>query len=328
MRAVSLAWERMLSALRDRVAAATNSLFSHGPYPLAATLAHPGDAGLFGPASMTWPVVGDPSVLVGGISALLVQAAHPEVAAGVADHSRYREDPLGRLTRTYCYVTATAFGAMPEVERAVDLVRNAHRRVVGRSHRGEPYDAANPALAAWVHNSMTGSFLAAFRAYGPSGHGQGCSEPEADRFVAEQALLGARLGASPLPRTARDLAEWLAGHPELAPSPASVEAIRFLRDPPLPPSVRAGYRLLFRAATSTVPSRIRDIIGVPARPGDAVVGQAAVRAMRWALGGSPDWRLALLRTGTPPPAGVKFRQPLPVRANVSVPMSTRPAEGT
>ena len=38
--------------------------------------------------------------------ALLVQAAHPEVAAGVSDHSRYREDPLGRLTRTASFVTA------------------------------------------------------------------------------------------------------------------------------------------------------------------------------------------------------------------------------
>ena len=39
---------------------------------------------------------------------------HPEVVAGVADHSRYREDPLGRLSRTSAYVTAASFGAMPE----------------------------------------------------------------------------------------------------------------------------------------------------------------------------------------------------------------------
>ncbi len=122
--------------VRERVAAGTGSLFAHGAYPLAGTLDYPGDPGLFGPGSMTWPVVGDAAVFVGGIRALLVQAAHPEVAAGVAEHSRYRQDPLGRLTRTAAYVTATSFGAMPEVEQAVAVVRRRHRPVSGHSHRG------------------------------------------------------------------------------------------------------------------------------------------------------------------------------------------------
>lgn len=52
------------------------------------------------PGSMTWPVVGDAAVFVGGIRGLLVQVAHPEVAAGVAEHLRYRQDPFGRLIRT------------------------------------------------------------------------------------------------------------------------------------------------------------------------------------------------------------------------------------
>ena len=82
--------------------------------------------------------MGDVSGFVGGIRALLIQAAHPEVVAGVADHSRYREDPLGRLSRTSDYVTATSYGAMPEVEQAVRIVRAAHRRVIGVSHRGRP----------------------------------------------------------------------------------------------------------------------------------------------------------------------------------------------
>ena len=68
---------------------------------------------------ITWELMGDASTFIGGIRALLVQAAHPEVVAGVADHSRYREDPLGRLSRTSNYVTATSYGAMPEVDAAV-----------------------------------------------------------------------------------------------------------------------------------------------------------------------------------------------------------------
>lgn len=66
-----------------------------------------GDAGLLGPNSVSWRVIGDAAAFVGGIRALLVQTAHPEVVAGVEQHSRYRDDPLGRLNRTSVYVTET-----------------------------------------------------------------------------------------------------------------------------------------------------------------------------------------------------------------------------
>jgi uncharacterized protein (DUF2236 family) len=300
-----LSW--LAARLRDSVAAGTGSLFSHGAYPLAGTLAYQGDPGLFGPSSMTWPVVGDAAVFVGGIRALLVQAAHPEVAAGVAEHSRYRQDPLGRLTRTAAYVTATSFGAMPEVQHAVGVVRRRHRPVAGRSHRGEPYDASDPALSAWVHNSLADSFLTAYRTYGA----QPCPPDDADRYVREQTRVGALLGAEPLPVTAGALTEWVAGHPDLAPSPGAGEAVGFLRHPPLPAAIRVAYGWLFRAAVATLPARIRDIVGAPARPGDLQAGRLAVAALRWSLGSSPDWQLALARTRSPPPPGIRFRQPLP-----------------
>jgi uncharacterized protein (DUF2236 family) len=292
-------------AIRRQVTASTGNLFSHGPYPLWRTLAYRGDPGLFGPGSATWAVVGDTSVFVGGIRALLIQAAHPEVAAGVFEHSRYREDPLGRLTRTANYVTATSFGARPEVEQAVALVRRRHIPVHGCSHRGIAYDAANPSLDAWVHNSLTDSFLTAYLTYGAGRHSPG----DADRYVAEQTQVGQLLGADPLPATAATLTAWIVEHPDLGPSPGSRQAVRFLRRPPLPRSVRAGYALLFRAAAATLPHRIRQIIGVRTQPGDLQVGRAAVAGLRWALGASPDWQLALLRMGAPAPPGIRFRQP-------------------
>jgi uncharacterized protein (DUF2236 family) len=256
---------------------------------------------------MTWPVAGDAAVFVGGIRALLVQAAHPEVAAGVAQHSRYRQDPLGRLTRTAAYVTATSFGAMPEVGRAVAIARSRHRPVAGHSDRGLPYDASDPALSAWVHNTLTDSFLTAYRVYGA----RPCSLADADRYVREQTRVGELLGAEPLPDTAAALSAWVASHPRLGPSPASAQAITFLRHPPLPPAIRAAYHVLLRAAVATLPSRIREIICLPSRPGDLTVGQTAVTALRWALGSSPDWQLALARTGSTPPPQARFRRPLP-----------------
>ena len=63
-------------------------------------LAHAGDPGLFGPASVAWRVHGDSAMLIGGLRSLMLQTLHPLAMAGVADHSDYREDPWGRLHRT------------------------------------------------------------------------------------------------------------------------------------------------------------------------------------------------------------------------------------
>jgi uncharacterized protein (DUF2236 family) len=289
--------------MQTKVVGAATGLFSHGPYPLANTLSYQGDPGLFGPGSATWTVVGDTSVFVGGIRALLIQAAHPEVAAGVFDHSHYRDDPLGRLTRTAAYVTATSFGAMPEVEEAVARVQRRHQPVHGRSHRGRPYSADDPGLDAWVHNALTDSFLTAYRVYGAGR----CSRAEADRYVMEQTRVGRLLGADPLPETADELARWITNHEQLGPSPGSGAAIQFLRRPPLPRTVRAAYGFLFRAAAATLPVRIRRILGLRRLGVDVYAGRAVVVALRQALRASPDWQLALIRTGASPPPGIRFR---------------------
>lgn len=299
----------MISELKDRVVQATTGLFSHGPQPLVHTLDHEPDPGLLGPDSVSWRVIGDVTAFVGGIRALLVQTALPEVVAGVEQHSRYRDDPLGRLTRTSLYVTETTYGAMPEVEAAVAMVRDAHRPVRGRSERDRPYSAGHPELAAWVHNVLTDSFLVAYQRYGP----EPLAREDADRFVEEQTRIGALLGADPLPRTAADLAAWVADHPDLARSDAQADAIEFLRDPPLSVPVKIGYRMLADAAVATLPDRIADLLDLRVPSARVRAGAAAVGALRWALGSSPSWHLALVRTGADASAET-FRQPLPPEA--------------
>ena len=284
-----------IDSFRRTIVTRTVGLFAHGSDPMAHTLDYAGDPGLFGPDSITWEVMGDVSGFVAGIRALLIQAAHPEVVAGVADHSRYREDPLGRLSRTSDYVTATSYGAMPEVEQAVRIVRAVHRRVVGVSHREVPYRADEPPLAAWVHNSLTDSFLACNQVYGA----RRLSQAEADEFVREQARIGRLLDADPLPETAAELSRWVAEHPAVGPSPGMREAVAFLRRPPLDPAVLVAYQVLGSAAVVTLPPRILRTLGLRPRPGAREVGLAATSGMRWALAASPRWRQALLRVGAP-----------------------------
>ncbi|MGF1598062.1 MAG: oxygenase MpaB family protein [Acidimicrobiales bacterium] len=269
-------------------------------------MSYPGDPGILGPGSVSWEVIGDVTAFVGGIRALVVQTAHPEVVAGVDKHSQYRTDPLGRLSRTSVYVTETTYGAMPEVDKAVAAVRKAHVPVRGVSERRQPYSAGQPALAAWVHNVLTESFLVAFQTYGP----RNLSRLEADRFVAEQARIGILLGGDPLPLSADELSHWISHHPDLAPTAAQVRAVDFLRNPPLPVAVKFGYRLLFGAALATLPANISAITGLGPRRGGEAAGRRTVDALRWALGSSPSWHLALVRSGAPVPSG-RFRQPLP-----------------
>lgn len=289
--------------IRQRVIQSATSPFGHADYPLANTLAHRGDPGLFGPGAASWQVIGDVAAFAGGIRALLIQAAHPEVVAGVEEHSRYREDPLGRLSRTSAYVTATTYGAIPEVEAAVAMVRGAHRGVAGESHRGRRYSAANAGNAAWVHNVLTDSFLAAYQAFGPDPLQPG----DDDRFVREQAVIGRMLDADPIPETAAELRAWVADHPDVGRSPGMERAVEFLVDPPLSPGQKAGYKLLAAAAISTMPERIRDTIELSDSAAGDLAGLATLRFLRWALGSSPSWQLALVRSGAPIPEG-QFRQ--------------------
>lgn len=106
-----------------------------------------GEPGLFGPQSAIWQVHGDfTSMLCGGISALLLQMLHPLALAGVWDHSRFREDILGRLRRTSQFISATTFATTPDAERLIAKVQGIHQRIAGVDKDGTPYQASDPAL--------------------------------------------------------------------------------------------------------------------------------------------------------------------------------------
>lgn len=154
--------------------------------------------GLFGPHSVVWRVHGDvTSMMVGGVSGLLLQMLHPAVLAGVWDHSNFRTDMLGRLRRTARFIALTSYGGRDEAETAIARVRSIHSKVTGVLADGTPYRADDPAMLAWVHVTETVSFLDAWIRYAEPGM------PAADRdaYFAEMARLGEALGADPVPRS-------------------------------------------------------------------------------------------------------------------------------
>ena len=273
--------------LRLAAGAALQEIFTAPPGTLKA-IKEDGDAGLFGAGSVAWKVHAHPSAIVGGISSLIVQTLHPLAMAGVAEHSDYRSDPLGRLRRTVAFVAATTFGRAAQAEEAIAAVRRVHEHVKGVAPDGRPYDANDPDLLAWVHHVEVESLLLAYQRVGP-----GLSAGEADDYVREMARLGELMGARSPVTTARDLREWVLHHPEARATPEARSAVRFLARLPLPLAARPAYAVLFSAAASLVPWGWRMQLGllVPGPVSGRLACEPAARAlcaaMGWALGPSP-----------------------------------------
>ena len=246
--------------------------------------------GLVGPGSVMWAVHGDAATIVGGLRALLVQTLHPLVMAGVADHSDYRSDPLGRLHRTVSFLGDVVFGSTAEADAAVEAVKKMHRRVTGVAPDGRPYSADDPHLLSWVHCTLVESFWQCRVRYGaaplPSG--------SADGYVAEMAEIGRRLGAEDPPTDASALrARLTAFIPELDVSHQAREATRFLLWPQVPISARMPYTALLGAAIGTLPDFARRMLGVqvPRLAHSLMAHPSAVLVLRvlgWALGPHPE----------------------------------------
>lgn len=165
-----------------------------------------GDDGLFGPCSAARQVHGDfTAMMIGGVSALLLQMLHPRALAGVWDHSDFRADMTGRLQRTARFIAVTTYGSTRDAEAMIARVRHVHGGVRGTLPDGTPYSAEDPALLAWVHAAEARSFLAAYLRY------RDPSFPAArqDRYFQEMAVLARRLGAGDVPETRAGIETYL-----------------------------------------------------------------------------------------------------------------------
>lgn len=251
-----------------------------------------GDPGLFGPDSVTWRVHADASMFIGGLRALLLQMLHPLAMAGVADHSDFRRHPDRRLARTARYVAVTTYGTTEQAEEAIEMVRRVHRSVVGTAPDGRPYAASDPHLVAWVHHAEVDSFLRAYQRYGSAP----LSATDADRYVAEMAVLCERLGGEPPARSVAELRAYFRSvRPELRAGAQAHDAARWLMVPPLPLAARPAYAVIAPAAVGLLPGWARRELWLPLLPGvDPVVVRPAarvlLRTLSWAVAGSFEER--------------------------------------
>ena len=245
-----------------------------------------GDPGLFGPDSVSWQVHGDfSSMLIGGISALLMQALHPLALAGVWDHSNFRQDMLGRLRRTSQFISGTTFGSRQDAEWLIDKVRTIHLQVVGTAPDGRPYAASDPDLLTWVHVAEVRSFLAAHLRY----RNPNLSPADQDRYYAEIALVAERLGARDIPRSRREVGDYLARmQPQLLCDERSREVLRLLLAAPAPSRLAKPFgALMMKAGIDLLPDWASAMLDVSQNPLQRQLIRASVNRsapmLRWAV---------------------------------------------
>ncbi|CAB5055320.1 MAG: DUF2236 domain-containing protein [Actinobacteria bacterium] len=223
------------------------------------------DAGLFGPDSAVWQVHGCIATLVGGIRALLMQAAHPAALTGVAEHSAYDTDPLGRLERTTRWLTITSFGSTEAIEIEARRVREMHKRVTGtyeeKSGAQSLYSASDPRYLLWVHCAFTDSFLRAHEELGyplPQG---------ADRYVREWSQSAVPLGLDEAPLSQKELAEVMVSFAEreVASIAMTPPIVGFILKPPFGRGGLFFYRILANAAIATIDEPFLSVLGLKPR---------------------------------------------------------------
>jgi uncharacterized protein (DUF2236 family) len=244
------------------------------------------EPGLYLPTDAPWIVHADFGTLVGGIRALLMQALHPGSLTGVANHSRYEQDALGRLAGTIRWLTVTTFGSHAAVAGEAQRVNRMHKRVTGEytTSTGDerPYKAADPDLLLWVHIAFMESFLRCHQMYAwreiPGG---------ADAYVRLWAKSVEPIGLTSAPMSESQLiAEIERYKRELVATEKTLDVVKFIKRPPLPVLARPVYWLLFEAAVVSLPIEFRTLLGLKAKPRWIIqpLTRGVLRFIRLAIG--------------------------------------------
>lgn len=243
-----------------------------------------GDAGLFGPGSIAWRVHGDfTTMMVGGVSALLLQMLHPGALAGVWDHSNFREDMAGRLRRTASFIAGTTYGSTVQAEALIAHVRAIHDNVHGTLPDGRSYSANDPELLTWVHVGGNWCFLQSYIQ-----HRGRLTRSDSDRYFAETAAIAYRLGAVEVPTSAAAAERYLiAMRPALRADARTRAVARALLTQPAPSLILEPFRrLVMRAGIDLLPDWATRLHGFR-RARHQRTTDAAVRTVRrvtaWAL---------------------------------------------
>ncbi|MGH2671883.1 MAG: oxygenase MpaB family protein, partial [Actinomycetota bacterium] len=241
--------------------------------------------GLFGPGSLAWRINAESVLLLGGGRALLMQVAHPLVAAGVADHSDFAENPFDRLWRTVDTVLTVIFGDSEQWRSAVDRVSGIHADVHGERD-GVRYSALDPELLLWVHATLVDSSLAAY-----DGFVRGVPPEIHERYYLEMRRMGSAFGVPENlhPPTYADFRAYMAERiAELRTGEECRRIARRVLAPPAPAVLFPAGIVSGLLSVGLLPPRIRSGLGLRWNRGTERAFVAAAATLRSALPLLPD----------------------------------------
>ena len=231
------------------------------------------DEGLFGPDSVTWRVNREGVLLVGGGAALILQLYHPLVAAGVAEHSHYRDEPWARLYRTLDVTTKIMFGPTSLAEDTARKLRHIHGLIrgetteaAGRFPAGTKYDARKPELLMWVHATLVHVSLDVYNRYVTP-----LTIGEQQRYYEEQMLAAEKFGIprDRQPPTLADFNEYFDGMltgDDTAVTAALLDVVDATLHPPLPRVAKPLVEALNLATIGLLPPGVRAELNLPWGP--------------------------------------------------------------
>jgi uncharacterized protein (DUF2236 family) len=254
--------------------------------------------GFYGPGTMMWRLNREAVLLGAGPAALLLQIAHPLVAEGVAQHSRFESDPFGRLRGTIATTMDLVFGDGNGAESAVRRLNGVHATVRGEVHDeaarrlAESYRALDPELLLWVQATLIVTSVRAYRRWvGP------VSAAEAERFWQEARDVGVRLGISrslspnDWPALASYWRRMLAADGPVHVTPTALRMSQLIVRPPLPHVPAPLIDLVALPGLALLPARLRQEFGIGWDHGRELVAELLGLGLRcWVRTVPRGWR--------------------------------------
>jgi uncharacterized protein (DUF2236 family) len=201
---------------------------------------------------------------LGGGPAVLLQVAHPLVAAGVVQHSDYRHDLWRRLGRTLRALYLIAYGTKAEATQAGEAVQDVHSRVHGETDlrlgpfpAGTRYSAADPELMVWVHATLVEASLTVYQRFV-----RALPPDDQERYYQEMALVARVFGtpASVIPPSLAEFRDYFAAQvasERITVTPPAREVASVILDAPLPAVMRVLVPALRLATAGLLPPKLR-----------------------------------------------------------------------
>jgi uncharacterized protein (DUF2236 family) len=244
--------------------------------------------GYFAPESVIRRV-GNSSVtpFLGGGTAVLLQVAHPLVAAGVAEHSDYRRALWQRLAGTLRALYLITFGSKLEAKRAAAAVRAVHSRIAGTTTTPlgpfpsrTKYSASDPDLMMWVHATLVAASLSAYERFD-----QQLTPEDREQYYREMAVMARLIGtpAAVIPRTLAEFRDYFEAQIEsetITVTPVAREIADVILHAPLPVPMQLFTPAHRLATAAQLPPRLRDEYGLRWTPLHAALLPPAARSVK------------------------------------------------